>query len=292
MQKIYNWFKRPYFVNTNLLTNLWIDLVLGASVFLFLIVFEPFHISLMGNNKILFTLGFGGITFLVTYTYTLLFFVVFKNFANEDNYNVAKNILFLSLVISSISLFNFKYQDFLFRIFELPDRSTFTQSFFKTLSVGTFPVLLYTLYTEIYFRRKRQTIADRITKIRNLSSKKNSDVEEITILGNNKNDAIVFKIDRLIYVSSEKNYASFFLATEGAISEKVLRTTMTQVENELNSYESIHRCHKSYIINSEYVEKITGNARGYQLHINNLEFSIPVSRNFSKSILSKLSTSY
>ena len=76
MHKVFSWLKRPYFVNTNLITNLWIDLMLGASVFLFLIVFEPFHVSLMDNNKVLFTLGFGGITFLVTYTYTLLFFVV------------------------------------------------------------------------------------------------------------------------------------------------------------------------------------------------------------------------
>ena len=40
MHKVFSWLKRPYFVNTNLITNLWIDLMLGASVFLFLIVFE------------------------------------------------------------------------------------------------------------------------------------------------------------------------------------------------------------------------------------------------------------
>lgn len=290
MQKVFSWLKRPYFVNTNLLTNLWIDLVLGVSVFLFLIVFEPFHISLMDNNKILFTLGFGGITFLVTYTYTLLFFVVFKNFANEDNYNVAKNILFLSLVVSSISLFNFKYQDFFFHRYELPDRSTFTQIIFKTLSVGAFPVLLYTLYTERYYRKKRENIATQTTGNRNLSSKKNSDIGEITIHGDNKDEVLVLKIDRLIYISSEKNYTSFFVTHDNGLDEKILRLPLHKVMLQLSVYNWIIRCHKSYIINTNSVQKVTGNARGYYLHINILDFPIPVSRSYSERVLSKISS--
>lgn len=290
MHKVFSWLKRPYFVNTNLITNLWIDLMLGASVFLFLIVFEPFHISLMDNNKVLFTLGFGGITFLVAYTYTLLFFVVFKNFANEDNYNVAKNILFLSLVLSSISLFNFKYQDFFFRRYELPTRSSFTQSLLKTLSVGTFPILLYTLYTEMYYRKKREKISARIMESRNLSSKKNSDIIEIKIHGNNKDEVLVFNIDRLTYVSSEKNYTSFFLTHDNGLDEKILRLPLHKVMLQLSVYNWIIRCHKSYIINTNSVQKVTGNARGYYLHMNILDFPIPVSRSYSERVLSKVSS--
>ena len=246
----------------------------------------------MANNKILYSLGFGGITFIITYTYALLFFVVFKTFANDDNYNVAKNILILFLLLSTISLINFKYQNVFFDIKSLPKRSSFLQFFFKTFSVGVFPIVLYTLYTEMYYRKKRENVALLANIVNKKYEKDSAEKSETEVKGNNKTDVLIFEINKLIYVTSEKNYTSFFLETENGITEKILRTTMTQVENELDSCASIHRCHKSYIINSQYVEKITGNARGYQLHMINLEFSIPVSRNFSKNILAKLSSSY
>jgi len=49
--------------------------------------------------------------------------------------------------------------------------------------------------------------------------------------------------------------------------------------------QNIVRCHKSYIVNAKKVNKIHGNARGYFLNIKNIDFSIPVSRNFPKELL-------
>ena len=58
-----------------------------------------------------------------------------------------------------------------------------------------------------------------------------------------------------------------------------------KIESFLKDYDFIIRCHKSYIVNTKYVNKVTGNARGYLLKCNILDFYIPVSRKFSKKSL-------
>jgi len=68
----------------------------------------------------------------------------------------------------------------------------------------------------------------------------------------------------------------------------ILRVTLTKIDEELQDYTSIIRCHKSYIINVNFITDISGNARGYLLKSDVIPFDIPVSRNFSKQSLKGL----
>ena len=103
----------------------------------------------------------------------------------------------------------------------------------------------------------------------------------------NRKEFIGFDINNLIYITSQGNYASFFLKKENSydLKEEILRVTLSKIESNLKNYSSIIRCHKSYIINTSYIDDITGNARGYLLKSKFLSFEIPVSRKFSKNSL-------
>ena len=68
----------------------------------------------------------------------------------------------------------------------------------------------------------------------------------------------------------------------------MLRVTMKKIEDLLYKNENIVRCHKSYFVNLNYVKNVSGNARGYFLTINNLDISIPVSRNLSINLFKNL----
>ncbi len=48
------------------------------------------------------------------------------------------------------------------------------------------------------------------------------------------------------------------------------------------------RCHKSYIVNLNKVNRISGNAKGYKLQIDELDFLIPVSRSLGIDDLNQL----
>ena len=99
---------------------------------------------------------------------------------------------------------------------------------------------------------------------------------------------ITFYIDNLAYVTSQGNYASFFLKNEGGFKEKIIRITLTKITTELKDYSNIIRCHKSYLVNINHVSDISGNARGYLLKLDFIPISIPVSRRFSKQSLQSL----
>jgi len=86
-------------------------------------------------------------------------------------------------------------------------------------------------------------------------------------------------------IKFKSKLASFFIIENNELKEKILRVTLTKIESFLKDYDFIIRCHKSYIVNKKYVNKVTGNARGYLLKCNILDFYIPVSRKFSKKSL-------
>ena len=67
-----------------------------------------------------------------------------------------------------------------------------------------------------------------------------------------------------------------------------MRVTLTKIEKELQDYNKIIRCHKSYIVNVNFINNINGNARGYLLKSDEIPFNIPVSRSFSKQSLKSL----
>ncbi|MDD7915542.1 LytR/AlgR family response regulator transcription factor [Polaribacter ponticola] len=113
-------------------------------------------------------------------------------------------------------------------------------------------------------------------------------IEEIILYGTNKTENISFNLNDLIYISSQGNYASFFIKTGSETKEIILRNTLSAIIKELNKYNNIIRCHKSYIINTNYVNAISGNARGYYLRSNSITQQIPVSRSFNKSDLQKM----
>ncbi|NNK69400.1 MAG: LytTR family transcriptional regulator [Flavobacteriaceae bacterium] len=44
------------------------------------------------------------------------------------------------------------------------------------------------------------------------------------------------------------------------------------------------RCHRSYIINVDHVQHISGNLQGYQLELSGFQDLVPVSRSYTRRI--------
>ena len=63
----------------------------------------------------------------------------------------------------------------------------------------------------------------------------------------------------------------------------MLRATMKQMEDELQAYPMIVRCHRAFMVNLAQVEQIFSNSRAMQLVMRHSHDAIPVSRsNISK----------
>ena len=72
------------------------------------------------------------------------------------------------------------------------------------------------------------------------------------------------------------------------MNREIIRNTLKKTEDVIEKYSNFVRCHKSYIVNLSKLKKVTGNAQGYKLIFEQLDFKIPVSRNLSKQILTKI----
>jgi DNA-binding LytR/AlgR family response regulator len=60
------------------------------------------------------------------------------------------------------------------------------------------------------------------------------------------------------------------------------------VELQLKKFKNIIRCHRSYIVNLENIENISGNLQGYQLNFKQYTEQVPVSRSYTKKIKSAI----
>lgn len=282
-----NWLNKPYFFISSIKFNLFLSFIIGLFVFLFLYVFQPFGMYTMQNNLFTYCLGFGVVSFL---THNIMFIVIpniFKSAFKDENWTVGKNILFIALLVTLIGVFNWLYNNKVQAISEKTPLVAFTKIISYTFILSVFPILIFTFITEHFYREKRIKVSKEIMKFRELKTVLKKE-KEITIYGNNKEDNLSFNLNDLIYISSQGNYASLFLNSNNKIKEHVLRTTLTSIISDLKKYKNIIRCHKSYIINSEYMNSISGNARGYFLESNKIQIQIPVSRSFSKQSLKSL----
>ena len=72
---------------------------------------------------------------------------------------------------------------------------------------------------------------------------------------------------------------------ESETQKELLRITLLNLLQRVDSDENIVRCHKSYVVNLDKVAKVHGNARSLMLELKGLDFEIPVSRSFPREQL-------
>lgn len=283
-----NWLKKPYLLVTDIKFNLIISFIIGCFIFLFLYTFQPFGIHDMKNNPLMYTLGFGIVAFLSQIFILIVVPRIFRNTFKDENWTVGKNIIYLTVLVLFIAVLNWFYNKNVQIVSDESPLISFNKMISYTFTIGVFPILLFTFFAEKFHRERRLKNSENIMKQKTSLSDVLNTKKKITVYGNNKQESLSFYLNDLVYISSQSNYACFFINTNNEIKEHVLRNTLTKIIEILGENKNIIRCHKSYIINSNYMNSICGNARGYYLTSSKLIKKIPVSRKFNKEELKNL----
>ncbi len=103
------------------------------------------------------------------------------------------------------------------------------------------------------------------------SLKKNS---KVTITGANRNEELSFMEGDFILAKAQSNYVDIFFLEDGKITKKMIRTTLSNLVKLIPSAQQIHR---SYLVNPQKIERISGNTRKGYISINAMEEPIPIS---------------
>lgn len=286
LKKLKEYLDTPYFFNPSFNFKLKVSIIFGGFIFLFLYVFQPFYISFYTEIILEFTLGISLIAFAGILFFLTISPLIFKKFFNEDNWTIGKNILFIIIGIVFMSYAIYYFGETFKAPYNYISLSYF-QYLFYSIMVAIIPCVFFISFNEKLTSSKRALKANKIIKDRIVPEKIISN--NTKLFAQNNKEYIEFDSKNLVYITSQGNYASFFLRKEDYIKEEIIRITLTKVETELTKISaSFVRCHKSYIINSNYIKDIKGNARGYLITLKDIPFDIPVSRNFTKQSLHHL----
>ena len=100
---------------------------------------------------------------------------------------------------------------------------------------------------------------------------------QITLEGTT-NERVTLDISNLLYIEAVGNYVKVCQLLNGDVHTTMLRATMKQMEDSLQAYPMIVRCHRAFMVNLGQVEQISSNSRAMQLVMRHSHDAIPVSR--------------
>ena len=176
----------------------------------------------------------------------------------------------------------------LYRHFVLSDRVENNHlswgNFFETLLIIAFCSFAIGLYWRFKYRSKY--LAMELEETRQLNEQlMKSQAAETTeqpildvVLTGTTNESVALQISQLLYIEAVGNYVKVTQLHDGEVKTNMLRATMKQMEDSLQAYPMIVRCHRAFMVNLAQVEQISSNSRAMQLVMRHSHDSIPVSR--------------
>lgn len=284
----WNIFHEPYPFDESFKRAIISALFFGMFVFAFLRFFEPFGLSnYHSDQKTIKLLGYGVVTSITLITNFTLFSKLFPNWFNIKTWTVSKNILYTTWMFFCIGLGNLIYsvsQDFLNFTW---DDFLFYQGL--TVMVGIIPV---TLSTFIVYNKRLSDSLKQVGELNSSIVKSEESHRKVNIPSRNKSEELKIDINDLLAIKAVENYVEVYLLKENLIEKKVIRNSLKEVEESLAAFNSIKKCHRSYLVNLKQVAEFSGNAQGLTLDFGDkLDLGIPVSRSYVKAIKKNLESS-
>ena len=262
-------------------------------VFFVLIIFQPYGFGSISFNKIWAAFGFSMVTAVSTSVVVYIFPLLFKRFYTADGWNKGKFFLNCLIIILVITIGNVIFDVYMqcssekFTIIDL-----LIHYLFATAFIGIFPVVVTYFLIQNYWLNKSYLEISNLnqllsSQIRNIEA----DSEQsgnVTLTGKTR-DSLSLYLKDLLYIEASGNYVMIHLYQESGIIQKTLRSTIQQIEQDLQEYPEIVRCHRAFIINMIHVKEIGSTPQGHYLMILEQKIKIPVSRSYKKTIRTKLS---
>ena len=101
--------------------------------------------------------------------------------------------------------------------------------------------------------------------------------QELTLTGTT-NESVTLQVSNLLYIEAVGNYVKVCHLRDGQVHTDMLRATMKQMDETLNGYPMIVRCHRAFLVNLAQVEQIVSHSGSTKLLIRHSCESLPVSR--------------
>ena len=291
MNKLRQYLNRPYFIYE----KPWhIVGICALSVAFILAVFEPFNYRLNSIPQFGVLIHFVIITSLGTCIPFIIFPKIFKRFYNPATWTIGKSLMNYGIMLSLIGLFIIIYDMII-----LPELiidhsiSTFLRegwerimliNLFATVTIGTIPIVIITILTRNSILKQHLKEAILLNKTLSERIKPEAENADAIILTGATKESVKVPSENLYYMEASGNYVDVYYDDNNSIRHKLLRATIKQIEEQLIGHPKFVRCHRAYIVNTNRIIHISGNAQGYKLILQGNTKEVPVSRTYVQNL--------
>jgi hypothetical protein len=263
-----------------LLLNKEFGLILGISFGLvfFIYIFNPFPIDHLNyDNRKIFITGLGAIVFLFLIIVRIVFPCLRKDIAQIERKTALSdyNRGIVLWVLSSVA-FSF-YLDFAGLI------SLSSYILFKIILICLVPPVVSTFYDKIADLRQQNEsllLEKKIFQMQADKFKEDYLNTSIDFFSDNNGDKLKLLIADVVFINSADNYVEIHYMEAEQLKMKLLRNTLKYIEFQVKLFPVFIRCHRTCIVNIDYIEKITGNCNNNLLTIRGYPSQLPVSRQY------------
>lgn len=266
---------KKYLFNDNLKTNVRSIFSVSLGIFLFLLFFQPFNLRNPDfNNRLIILATFGAITLVLLSIFRILIPSIFTKAFSEERWTIGKEILidFVFVIFNSVAF------SFFARFVGKISITFHTEIIIVIISIAAIVVLIVT--NQMYLLRllvdqlhTGDYTEDEIEHGEGTSS-------EIEFESENKIENFHVFAEQVILIKSASNYVEIIFKQNEKVHKKLIRNTMRNVEKQLDEYSQLIRCHRSCIVNKNYIQKIDRSSDGLHLHLFDYPQEIPVSRQY------------
>jgi hypothetical protein len=270
-------FKKPYPFNDDLKHNTKVIFFISTGVFVFLFLFQPLQIdSLATRDKYFLVIGMGIITFLSLSLNMLILPSLFPKILNGSSWNVKKEIFWDIWILFTVSVGYFLYYKAL-GIMEFG-----FDMIVKLILIAIVPISVLITFNRNRLLRTHLKSANELNK--KLQENKTHPDKLVHFESDYQKDNLSIKVSLLLLIRSANNYIEIFWKEDQTVKSQLVRFSLTKAEELLNDNKFIFKCHRSYLVNIKHIDKIEGSSQGYRLFFENVDFPVPVSKNYTEKL--------
>jgi DNA-binding LytR/AlgR family response regulator len=267
--------------------NLFFSISLG--IFLFILFFQPFQLeNLDFNNRLLFVAGMGLIIFIFMFLFRITLPWLIQKVPESRHEGV------IPYYITSFFIFVFSAVAFAFYLKYVGSQHISYYIVFKILLICLAPPTVLRLY-DIY--RELQQQNELLIKEKKLLQNQLESYEEdnlnktIEFVSDSKTEYLSLLVADIAFIKSADNYVEIVYKEGNDLRKKLIRNTLKNIELLVRQYSNFVRCHRTYIVNTYYIEKLNRRLNNYWLTIKDFDEQVAVSRQYLlkvKEAISKL----
>lgn len=219
-----------------------------------------------------------------------------RSYDRGVSYIISRNLRFQCINTPLVSLFICLYRHFAM-VNGVEGNKLSWGNYLETLVIIAFLSFAVGLYWRFKFRSRYLTaeleetrqLNEQLKKLQTSNAGVSRQAEDDTPVGStdhesqitlegNTNEHVTLEVSNLLYIEAVGNYVKVAQIYRGEVKATMLRATMKQMEDELQAYPMIVRCHRAFMVNLGQVEQISSKSRAVQLVMRHSHDAIPVSR--------------